>query len=117
MWFHVDAQPGNLLLNSSGQLGAVIDFGTSGIGGPACDTTIAWTFRSGDSQRVFRQRLPAVEMTWTRGRGKAIWPPLFSADWQLSALAGCLRCELGFRVVAGEWRVHLMGAGWSAREW
>ena len=73
VWFHGDAQPGNLLLDSTGQLSAVIDFGTSGIGDPACDTTIAWTFLSGESQRVFKQQLPADEATWTRGRGWAIW--------------------------------------------
>jgi aminoglycoside phosphotransferase (APT) family kinase protein len=73
VWFHGDAQPGNLLLDSSGRLSAVIDFGTSGIGDPACDTTIAWTFLAGDSQRVFKERLPADKATWTRGRGWAIW--------------------------------------------
>jgi aminoglycoside phosphotransferase (APT) family kinase protein len=73
VWFHGDAQPGNLLVDSAGRLSAVIDFGTSGIGDPACDTTIAWTFLSGDSQRVFKQRLPVDEATWTRGRGWAIW--------------------------------------------
>jgi aminoglycoside phosphotransferase (APT) family kinase protein len=54
-------------------LGGLIDFGTSGIGDPACDTTIAWTFLSGDSQRVFKERLPVDEATWTRGRGWAAW--------------------------------------------
>jgi aminoglycoside phosphotransferase (APT) family kinase protein len=73
VWFHGDAQPGNLLLDSAGRLSAVIDFGTSGIGDPACDTTIAWTFLSGGSQRVFKELLPADEATWTRGRGWAIW--------------------------------------------
>jgi aminoglycoside phosphotransferase (APT) family kinase protein len=73
VWFHGDAQPGNLLLDSSGRLSAVIDFGTSGVGDPACDTTIAWTLLSGDSQRVFKERLPVDEATWTRGRGWAIW--------------------------------------------
>jgi len=73
VWFHGDAQPGNLLLDRSGRLSAVIDFGTSGIGDPACDTTIAWTFLSGDSQRVFKERLPVDDATWTRGRGWAIW--------------------------------------------
>jgi aminoglycoside phosphotransferase (APT) family kinase protein len=73
VWFHGDAQPGNLLLDSSGRLSAVIDFGTCGIGDPACDTTIAWTFFSGESQRVFKRQLPVDEATWTRGRGWAIW--------------------------------------------
>jgi aminoglycoside phosphotransferase (APT) family kinase protein len=73
VWFHGDAQPGNLLLDSAGRLSAVIDFGTCGVGDPACDTTIAWTFLSGPSQRVFRERLPADEATWARGRGWAVW--------------------------------------------
>jgi aminoglycoside phosphotransferase (APT) family kinase protein len=72
VWFHGDAQPGNLLLRA-GRLSAVIDFGTSGVGDPACDTTIAWTFLSGESSRVFAQRLPFDEATWARGRGWAIW--------------------------------------------
>jgi aminoglycoside phosphotransferase (APT) family kinase protein len=72
VWFHGDAQPGNLLLDH-GQLGAVIDFGTCGVGDPACDTTIAWTFLSGASSRVFKARLPVDPATWVRGRGWAIW--------------------------------------------
>jgi aminoglycoside phosphotransferase (APT) family kinase protein len=72
VWFHGDAQPGNLLVRD-GRLSAVIDFGTSGVGDPACDTTIAWTFFSGESSRVFRERLPFDEAAWARGRGWAIW--------------------------------------------
>ena len=72
VWFHGDAQPGNLLVRD-GKLSAVIDFGTSGVGDPACDTTIAWTFLSGESSRIFIERLPFDEATWARGRGWAIW--------------------------------------------
>jgi len=72
VWFHGDAQPGNLLAQG-GRLCAVIDFGTCGVGDPACDTTIAWTFFSGDSSRIFAERLPVDRATWTRGRGWAIW--------------------------------------------
>jgi aminoglycoside phosphotransferase (APT) family kinase protein len=72
VWFHGDAQPGNLLAKD-GRLSAVIDFGTAGVGDPACDTTIAWTFLSGESSRVFKERLPVDLATWTRGRGWAIW--------------------------------------------
>jgi aminoglycoside phosphotransferase (APT) family kinase protein len=72
VWFHGDAQPGNLLL-ADGRLSAVIDFGTCGVGDPACDTAIAWTFLSDESSRVFRERLPVDSATWTRGRGWAIW--------------------------------------------
>jgi aminoglycoside phosphotransferase (APT) family kinase protein len=72
VWFHGDAQPGNLLAKD-GRLCAVIDFGTCGVGDPACDTTIAWTFLSGQSSRVFKERLPVDSATWARGRGWAIW--------------------------------------------
>ncbi len=83
VWFHGDAQPGNLLLKGE-RLSAVIDFGTSGIGDPACDTTIAWTFLSGDSSRVFAERLPVDDATWVRGRGWAIWKAM-------KTLSGALR--------------------------
>jgi len=72
VWFHGDAQPGNLLAKD-GRLCAVIDFGTCGVGDPACDTTIAWTFLSGESSRIFKEGLPVDAATWTRGRGWAIW--------------------------------------------
>jgi aminoglycoside phosphotransferase (APT) family kinase protein len=72
VWFHGDAQPGNLLVRA-GRLSAVIDFGTSGVGDPACDTTIAWTFFSGESREVFRAGLGLDAATWARGRGWAIW--------------------------------------------
>jgi aminoglycoside phosphotransferase (APT) family kinase protein len=72
VWFHGDVQPGNLLVKD-GRLCAVIDFGTCGVGDPACDTTIAWTFLSGHSSSVFARRLPVDAATWTRGRGWAIW--------------------------------------------
>jgi aminoglycoside phosphotransferase (APT) family kinase protein len=72
VWFHGDAQPGNLLVRD-GRLRAVIDFGTAGTGDPACDTTIAWTFLTGDARRAFREGLPFDEATWARGRGWAIW--------------------------------------------
>ena len=72
VWFHGDAQPGNLLL-SQGRLSAVLDFGTCGVGDPSCDTTIAWTFMSGESAGIFKDRLPVDSATWVRGRGWAIW--------------------------------------------
>jgi len=72
VWFHGDAQPGNLLIRD-GRLAAVIDFGISGVGDPACDTTIAWTFLPPDGRRAFQERLPFDRPTWARGRGWAIW--------------------------------------------
>lgn len=72
VWFHGDAQPGNLLIKD-GRLSAVIDFGSCGTGDPACDSTVAWTFLTGESRRVFKASLPFDAATWARGRGWAIW--------------------------------------------
>jgi aminoglycoside phosphotransferase (APT) family kinase protein len=72
VWLHGDVSPENLLVRD-GRLSAVIDFGCSAVGDPACDLDIAWTFFAGRSRRAFRNRLPADEATWARGRGWALW--------------------------------------------
>ncbi len=77
VWFHGDVAFGNLLVQD-GRLAAVIDFGTSGVGDPACDVVIAWTLLSGESRAAFRAALPLDDATWTRGRGWAIWKALIT---------------------------------------
>jgi len=74
-WFHGDVAEGNLLL-SDGQLAAVIDFGTCGVGDPACDLAIAWTLLTADPRQAFRDRLPVDAASWARGRGWALWKTL-----------------------------------------
>jgi aminoglycoside phosphotransferase (APT) family kinase protein len=74
-WFHGDIAPGNLLVRD-GVLAAVIDFGTCGVGDPACDAAIAWTLLSGPSREAFRTRLDVDPGTWARGRGWALWKAL-----------------------------------------
>jgi aminoglycoside phosphotransferase (APT) family kinase protein len=59
-------------------LSAVIDFGGIGVGDPACDLAIAWTFFSGESRRAFRAGLPMEPATWARGRGWALWKALIT---------------------------------------
>jgi aminoglycoside phosphotransferase (APT) family kinase protein len=75
VWFHGDIASGNLLV-VDGKLTAVIDFGTSGVGDPACDLVIAWTMFSGDSRRAFRQAAGQDKSTWARARGWALWKAL-----------------------------------------
>ncbi|HWG62180.1 MAG TPA: phosphotransferase [Streptosporangiaceae bacterium] len=65
--------------NGGGQLAAVIDFGTCGVGDPACDLAMAWTLLTADGRQTFRKRLPADEGEWARGRGWALWKTL--ATW------------------------------------
>jgi len=72
VWVHGDVADGNLL-TEHGRLSAVIDFGCCAVGDPACDTVIAWTYFSGESREVFKQRLPVDRATWARGRGWALW--------------------------------------------
>lgn len=75
VWFHGDVAPGNLLLDD-GDLTAVLDFGTCGVGDPSCDTAIAWTLLTADGRRAFRDRLAVDDATWARGRGWALWKTL-----------------------------------------
>jgi aminoglycoside phosphotransferase (APT) family kinase protein len=75
VWFHGDIAAGNLLVED-GKLAAVIDFGTSGVGDPACDLVIAWTMLAGDSRRAFRAAVGQDDGTWARARGWALWKAL-----------------------------------------
>jgi aminoglycoside phosphotransferase (APT) family kinase protein len=75
VWFHGDIAPGNLLVND-GVLTSVIDFGTCGVGDPACDLAIAWTLLTDESRAVFRRGLSVDDETWARGRGWALWKTL-----------------------------------------
>jgi aminoglycoside phosphotransferase (APT) family kinase protein len=79
VWFHGDVATGNLLTRN-GNLAAVIDFGTSGVGDPACDTVIAWTLFEGPSRDAFRTTLGADPATWSRGRGWALWKALITLE-------------------------------------
>ncbi|NUT48161.1 MAG: aminoglycoside phosphotransferase family protein [Saccharothrix sp.] len=77
VWFHGDIASGNLLVDG-GKLVAVIDFGTSGVGDPACDLVIAWTMFSGASREAFREAVALDDATWARARGWALWKALIT---------------------------------------
>jgi aminoglycoside phosphotransferase (APT) family kinase protein len=77
VWFHGDVATGNLLVRE-GRLAAVLDFGSSGVGDPACDCVIAWTFFSGPSRDRFKADLDVARATWSRGRGWALWKALIT---------------------------------------
>ncbi len=77
VWFHGDVATGNLLTRD-GSLSAVIDFGSSGVGDPACDLAIAWTFFDRAARDAFRAALGVDQATWSRGRGWALWKALIS---------------------------------------
>ncbi len=75
IWVHGDIAVGNLLIKE-GELNAVIDFGSMGIGDPACDLAIAWTLFRKESREAFRKALPLDSGTWARGRAWALWKTL-----------------------------------------
>jgi aminoglycoside phosphotransferase (APT) family kinase protein len=77
VWLHGDVSASNLLVRQ-GRLCAVIDFGCSGVGDPACDLTIAWTLFSGESRSAFREGLPLDDAAWARARGWALWKGLIT---------------------------------------
>lgn len=79
VWFHGDVAPGNLLVDG-GELSAVIDFGTSGVGDPACDLVIAWTFFGDRAAAAFRDSTGLDDATWARARGWALWKAAITDD-------------------------------------
>ncbi|WP_314588082.1 aminoglycoside phosphotransferase family protein [Paenibacillus terrigena] len=79
VWVHGDVAPGNLLVQS-GKLCAVIDFGILGVGDPACDAAMAWTFFDDSSREIFKQALQMDEETWDRARGWVLWKALITYD-------------------------------------
>ncbi len=71
VWMHGDLHPANLLV-AGRELSAVIDFGLLGVGDPACDLMVAWTYLATDSRAVFRGALAVDDATWCRARGWAL---------------------------------------------
>jgi aminoglycoside phosphotransferase (APT) family kinase protein len=63
--------PGNLL-TVDGRLNAVIDFGTVGVGDPACDLIVAWNLLPLEARNIYRDALQIDDAAWARGRGRAL---------------------------------------------
>jgi aminoglycoside phosphotransferase (APT) family kinase protein len=75
VWIHGDFTSGNILIKDE-QVAAIIDFGCMGIGDPACDLVIAWTFFKNESRKIFKSNLCFDQDTWTRAQGWALWKAL-----------------------------------------
>jgi aminoglycoside phosphotransferase (APT) family kinase protein len=75
VWVHGDVARGNLLVRD-GRLSAVIDFGCSAVGDPACDLAVAWTLLDRPGREALRTALPLDDATWMRGHGWALWKAL-----------------------------------------
>jgi aminoglycoside phosphotransferase (APT) family kinase protein len=102
VWFHGDIAVGNLLVRD-GRLAAVIDFGTCGVGDPACDLVIAWNSLTAAERPTFHEAVGLDPDTWRRARGWALWKALIqlarpggpgpAGDWE-PILAEVLACPV-----------------------
>jgi aminoglycoside phosphotransferase (APT) family kinase protein len=79
VWVHGDVADGNLLVRD-GRLAAVIDFGSSAVGDPACDLVIAWTRFDAAIAAVFRDAVGLDDDTWGRAAGWALWKALITLE-------------------------------------
>jgi aminoglycoside phosphotransferase (APT) family kinase protein len=68
VWHHGDLDVRNWLVRD-GRIQGVIDWGSMGVGDPACDVMVAWKLHSPAARDAFRAALPTDEATWERARG------------------------------------------------
>ncbi len=48
-----------------------------GVGDPACDLVIAWTFLNGKSREIFKKTMALNSDTWLRAKAWALWKATF----------------------------------------
>ncbi len=68
VWHHGDLDVRNWLVRD-GRISGVIDWGSMGVGDPACDVMVAWKLHSVAARDAFREALPTDDATWERARG------------------------------------------------
>lgn len=56
------------MLVKDGRLSGVIDWGSVGVGDPACDISVAWKLFSPSAREVFRSEMNVDDATWDRAR-------------------------------------------------
>jgi aminoglycoside phosphotransferase (APT) family kinase protein len=71
VWHHGDLDLRNWVVRD-GRISGVIDWGSMGVGDPACDVMVAWKLHSVDARDAFREALPTDDATWERARGWAL---------------------------------------------
>lgn len=88
VWVHGDVAPGNMLFDRSGRLVALIDFGQTCVGDPACDLAFAWLSCSARERARLHDRLELPEDAWLRGAAWALWKALISSPEEVLAKYG-----------------------------
>ena len=71
VWHHGDLDCRNWLVRD-GRITGVIDWGSMGVGDPACDVMVAWKLHSHAARDAFREALSTDAATWARARGWAV---------------------------------------------
>lgn len=79
VWVHGDLVVTNMLVRNQ-RLSAIIDFGILGIGDPACDLAMYWTYFKESSRNIFKEQLHVDQDTWNRGQGWVLWKALITFD-------------------------------------
>lgn len=72
VFIHGDISPNNLIIENRKLVG-LIDFGSCGMGDPACDYAIAWTSFNYNERKHFRNLINVDEGTWLRASAWALW--------------------------------------------
>jgi aminoglycoside phosphotransferase (APT) family kinase protein len=71
VWHHGDLDARNWVVRD-GRISGVIDWGSMGVGDPACEVMVAWKLHSAAARDAFREALPTDDATWERARGWAL---------------------------------------------
>lgn len=71
VWHHGDLDVRNWLVRE-GRISGVIDWGSMGVGDPACDVMVAWKLHTSEARDAFREGLEVDDATWARARGWAV---------------------------------------------
>jgi aminoglycoside phosphotransferase (APT) family kinase protein len=71
VWHHGDLDARNWVVRD-GRISGVIDWGSMGVGDPACDAMVAWKLHSAAARDAFRCALSTDDATWERARGWAL---------------------------------------------
>jgi len=82
VWFHGDIARGNLLVRD-GRISALIDFGSIGVGDPACDLVVAWDLFDARTRAILRAALDVDDATWDRGRGWGLCTAMWALPYYL----------------------------------
>lgn len=94
VWVHGDVAPGNMLFDGSGRLAALIDFGQTCVGDPACDLAFAWLSCSARERDQLHHRLELPEDAWLRGAAWALWKALISSPEEVLTKYGRSRDDV-----------------------